>query len=490
MDHGFIVMRNAQRKLQVYKISESVKIYLWDFLNMRFDYLRPPLDVFHMPAVHQGMSYIGAAPEWVLRPIKGGEIRLFAASESVELNERLNRQNAKQLEWLHSPVMEVNAVPVVLQNARFERGFCYLDGRIWLNGASGLRARTQFHQTNTDEWRRERLLTAFRRTRNNATRSIAPFEGDETQFDVAIELKNGFNYYHFTAETLGALAHFEMGGLSRPLRLHLPDGELKGFVHDFVTLLFPKIAPLVQYISRPVAYETVRSVYCHNHYLYAFNDASVDAVLGAQGCDPRWPATARNPANAFRANKNLVDHNLRLLRECALRHVRAREVDRRPKLVWMGRDEGGMARGRGMSGQEPLLHALEARGFVHVVLEKMTPLEQIEAMQAADIIIAPHGAGLVNMIYAKAGARVIEIGTRQTQLHRWGDFVKCAHIARCRYDTVFADIEGLDSPQHVPPMKQGHRGIHIGQNAMAQILSIVDGDLGAAAASAVQSGCA
>lgn len=445
---------------------------------MAVDFRRPPVDVLHMPTIHHGVSYLGRKPGWIVRPVEAAEFRMFAESESAELRCRQKASIQRLLARLPAGALEIRSSPVLLENARFARGMVQISERFWLNGASGGRVRTKFEVGNPERWRLDRYLGAFRRSRSDGLAETAgPGQDDAANLDVAIELKNGFNYYHFSTETLGSLAHFVEDGSDAAITLHLPKGEIKGFVSRFIAAVFPQLQDRVRFETKPRRYKRVRSVYSHQHYVYAANDALVTQALADPALDPRWSEILRNPLHVKLAAMQSHDSSLRMLRNAGLAQLRAAEPTATPRLIWMGRDESGDARARGISGHQPLLEALSARGFQAVAFEHLSPIEQIAAMNNADVVIAPHGAGLANMIYAKPGARVIEIGTRQTQLHRWGDFLKCAHVSRCRYDTVFADIDGVSHPTEVPPMADGHRGVRIGRRATDRILKIVDESL-------------
>ncbi|WP_323716101.1 glycosyltransferase 61 family protein [Paracoccus aminovorans] len=442
---------------------------------MQIEFTRPPMTLFHMPGLHPGISYLGPAPDWIMRPVAGAEIRLFAESDDDAL--RANQQNAidRQQERLLTTVMEINCAPVVLENAVFSKGAGAIDGRLWLNGAAGGRQRTRFDQQNRADWRQSRLHWAFRRARNGAELPLPVWENRARGLPVAIELKNGFNYYHFTAETLGCLAPFVGDESDQPIRLHLPQDNARGFVMGFIQAVFPTLAPRIEIVATSTGYDRVRAHYSHRHYLYQVADPRIRQAVEQEGVDPRWQDHIRSEP-LYRKNVAMAsyDSSLRALRDHALRQVPPGMVRRMPRLVWMGRDESGAARARGITGAEPLLQALAGRGFVQVAFEHLTPIEQIAQMQAADVLIAPHGAGLANMVYAKTGALVIEIGTRQTQQHRWGDFLPQAHVSRCRYDTVFADVAGLSQLSRIPPVSQGLLGVHVGKRSARRILDLVD----------------
>ena len=446
---------------------------------MSIDYTLDPGDVFHIPALQDGIAYLDERPDWILRPVTGATIRMFSESEDAGLQAQMAQKCAAEQSWELSPVFEVRASPVLLRDAEFARGLVRLSDRILLSGAAGSRARVSYQQKNKSPAQFEALLKFFRQSRNTGPRKIGVYRGDISQTDIALELRNGFNYYHFTTETLGSLCHYQTDRSAGTIRIHLPGKQIKPFMQRFVADLFPEIADRVTFTSAKTRYAAVRSVFSHHHYLYTMNDPSVEDVLGAAENDPRWPVSARNPAHFGRAAKFTFDSSLRMLRDTALQRINQARVKTLPKRVWLGRDEDSDgARARGLAGHRPLMEALTARGFETIAFESLSPLEQIEAMHAADIVISPHGAGLANMIYAKTGARVVEIGTRQTQLHRWGDFLKCAHVSRCNYDVVFADVLGLDDLGKVPAMSDGHRGIHIGKRATDRLIAIVDEEIG------------
>ncbi|WP_199258320.1 glycosyltransferase 61 family protein [Paracoccus binzhouensis] len=455
---------------------------------MKIDLARPPMSVFHMPGLHPGLSYLPPRPGWILRPARGARVRLFAESDDPGL--RRAQQNAidRQQRRMLDSVMEINCAPVLLEDATFRNGFATIGERVWLNGAAGGRMRTRYDEKNRAEWRQSRLHDAFRRARRSAHQPLPVWKEPVEDLPIAIELKNGFNYYHFTVETLGCLAAFADDDSGQPINLHLPQDHVRGFIPNFIAAVFPGIADRVAFVSRRQSYERVRAHYSHRHYLYQTGDERIRAAIAEPEVDPRWAGQLRSESLCCKTIAMAsYDSSLRLLREHALCQLPARLVGERPRLVWMGRDEGGEARARGITGHKSLLAELSARGFRVVAFEHLSPLEQIAQMQAADIVIAPHGAGLANMVYARPGALVIEIGTRQTQLHRWGDFLSAAHVSGCHYDTVFADVAGLSDLGRVPPVSDGLLGVHVGRNATRRILELVDEALAQDAAQPVSS---
>ena len=67
------------------------------------------------------------------------------------------------------------------------------------------------------------------------------------------------------------------------------------------------------------------------------------------------------------------------------------------------------ARGRRLREEEAVLAALAPRGFEAVEMETLSFDEQVRLMGETEAIVAPHGAGLTNMIFCQAGAMVMEI---------------------------------------------------------------------------------
>ena len=70
------------------------------------------------------------------------------------------------------------------------------------------------------------------------------------------------------------------------------------------------------------------------------------------------------------------------------------------------------ARRRRLHNEAELWRELEPRGFVKIVAEELPWPEQIIAFSQARVIVAPHGAGLANLVFCQPGARVVEFFNR------------------------------------------------------------------------------
>ena len=72
----------------------------------------------------------------------------------------------------------------------------------------------------------------------------------------------------------------------------------------------------------------------------------------------------------------------------------------------------GKARRRRLVNEAVVWGWLETQGFAKVHLEELTWAEQIRAFASARVIVSPHGAGLANLVFCRAGTRVVELFNR------------------------------------------------------------------------------
>jgi capsular polysaccharide biosynthesis protein len=77
--------------------------------------------------------------------------------------------------------------------------------------------------------------------------------------------------------------------------------------------------------------------------------------------------------------------------------------------LYITREKAGRRR---VSNEAELCRLLEARGFRKVHAEELSWREQINAFAQAKVIVAPHGAGLANLVFCQPGARVVELFNR------------------------------------------------------------------------------
>jgi len=91
------------------------------------------------------------------------------------------------------------------------------------------------------------------------------------------------------------------------------------------------------------------------------------------------------------------------------------------------------AKNRRMVNEDELISTLAPLNPQKIELETCSVSQQINLFRQAKIIIAPHGAGLTNMVFAQTGAHVIELfgGTYRNPCYE-----KLAAVVGCRYTAV------------------------------------------------------
>ena len=77
-----------------------------------------------------------------------------------------------------------------------------------------------------------------------------------------------------------------------------------------------------------------------------------------------------------------------------------------PRRLYVGRSA---QYGRELSNEDEILRFLEPLGFEFVLPERLQFAEQVELFQQAEAIVAPHGAGLANIVFCRPGTVVIEL---------------------------------------------------------------------------------
>lgn len=76
------------------------------------------------------------------------------------------------------------------------------------------------------------------------------------------------------------------------------------------------------------------------------------------------------------------------------------------KKVFISRKKASYRR---ILNEDEVFHMLEPLGFIRYNLEDLTVLEQVHLFHHAEVIIAPHGAGLVNLVFAQPNALIVEL---------------------------------------------------------------------------------
>lgn len=92
---------------------------------------------------------------------------------------------------------------------------------------------------------------------------------------------------------------------------------------------------------------------------------------------------------------------------------------------------------RKLENEDVLVRALETRGYKELVMSDLSLEDQLSAFAHAESIVAPHGAGLVNVMFARSSARLVEIMPAN---YRYAYFFRLAQLRGMRYTEVVADV--------------------------------------------------
>ncbi|GAB4381884.1 glycosyltransferase family 61 protein [Albidovulum sp.] len=419
------------------------------------DFKADPEDIFLDPGAHGGLA-LTDAPGFFWRERPAGRIHGFAASAHPALNQRISAfVDATMRLKRFSRAVEFNCVPAVLRDAAFKKSFITVGDRALLNGASGTRLQNRYIWANSDgdtdaEERLTRYLGGCAARNGQFALPVRPDDFDPNM-DFAVECRNSFNFYHFVTETLCQLCVLDGLGHRGRIFIHHPNNPAKtrGFTRAFIEALFPELADRVRFERSPRGYDRVLTALSFQNLYFQYGPGAIARVdaLAPRGS---WMWQGDRPSRATQSllSMNSYETTLARLRARALKAVAGRDAGHLPRRVFVGRDDE-QARQRAMRGEAALFARLAPLGFERVAFEHLEPLDQIAIMANAEVVIAQHGAGFTNMLFAAPQTHVIEIGTFQTARFRWGDFWKHAQISGCRYVSFYADHDHPD-PDYEP----------------------------------------
>ncbi|MDD9269972.1 glycosyltransferase family 61 protein [Paenibacillus sp. GCM10023248] len=123
------------------------------------------------------------------------------------------------------------------------------------------------------------------------------------------------------------------------------------------------------------------------------------------------------------------------------------------------------ARKRMLTNEADIYAYLKPYGFHYVILEDLTVAEQIQLFASAEIIVAPHGAGLTNMVFTPPGAAIIEL-VAPSLVHNCYPILSSL-IGHRHYYIIG---EGERPPEYVDPHDRS-ADIHIAMDDFKEIMS-------------------
>jgi len=109
----------------------------------------------------------------------------------------------------------------------------------------------------------------------------------------------------------------------------------------------------------------------------------------------------------------------------------------RPRRLYISRSGSSVRR---IINESELFAKLRAYDFEFLCLEGISMREQIAAFQSADVIVAPHGAGLANLCFCRPGTRVMEITTPFRVLSL---FTRLANAANLEFHLHIAEAKDI-----------------------------------------------
>jgi capsular polysaccharide biosynthesis protein len=81
----------------------------------------------------------------------------------------------------------------------------------------------------------------------------------------------------------------------------------------------------------------------------------------------------------------------------------------RPRRIYLARPK---AIRRSLSNEDALLDLLAGAGFTVVEPERLAFAEQVAALEAAEVIVAPHGSALLTLMFCHGTKRIVEVETK------------------------------------------------------------------------------
>ncbi|MEI4471522.1 glycosyltransferase family 61 protein [Frigidibacter sp. MR17.24] len=441
---------------------------------------RPPLkaltaeDVF-FPGLDTGLRLVGAF-DATPRAIPPLDLAVLSAASSAA--HRLETRRILLRFLRHRRFATGLCFPTLLvavDDLGLDRSLVTIGGRYLFSGAAGLRllARLGRGPGADEDQRLARLADALAERRADNPLRLPPASDADLRRDLVIPTRNLFNFYHFTRETLPQLALVARHGLTGDIVIPSPSREVAGFVRDQVDSLFPELAPRLRFAFGPFRAEGALMPLDTTWLYYLGEHAGSAAIDGMARRGWLWPP------------RRLVERGVRTLLQNAtedtLPELRARMLARlapppaRRRRIYVRRRPG--RRDRAVVGEADLIAMLDGLGFETLCFEDHDVTAQAQIVSEAEVLVAPHGAGLTNMLFAREGCLVVELSTLQTAQARFGDFNALAMTAGVRHLHVFVDHDWPD-PDHVPRIStDGHVGQRLAPGQIALLRSVLTAHL-------------
>ena len=132
---------------------------------------------------------------------------------------------------------------------------------------------------------------------------------------------------------------------------------------------------------------------------------SESCLLGTRDCGAIRASNLIVPCHRIMPGHAFPEWSVEFLRSRLLPGT-CSKTESLPKRLYVSRRN---ARHRRVRNEQEIVSFLERRGFQVVIPEELTFTEQVALFHGAEIVVAPHGGGLTNLVFCPSGAAVIEL---------------------------------------------------------------------------------
>lgn len=400
-------------------------------------------------------------PEWYWKEKTGAVVDAWSVADDftyisdqtiARLNE-LTQNSAK--EKGRRKIVEFNCGLVYAPEIQVGNRTFHIDGRKVSIDYNRLLVAREFK----DEFARQ-VAVSRAATQN---RTITTASVTKNDMPVYVQARDIHYFFHFMTETLPQFATIQDEGLNGPITL-CDLNDPPSYVMGFVEAQFPQLSKRLTISGKR---ENVKdALIVADLEDISRTHAAIDFPPLAEGADMRNQAQSPHGLLGISTMfSNSHSANLRRLAEIGRERVADMDKSHLPKRFLISRQK---AKRRKLVGEDKLLQKLKPFGIEPFIAEDYTPLEQIAAFSQAELILAPHGAGMTNVLFASPDCHAIELTQRQ-YVGRARHFIRLADVAGCGYEVVLCDEAG----EHVEMKANVGNDVALSDQAIDKITSHV-----------------
>ena len=129
------------------------------------------------------------------------------------------------------------------------------------------------------------------------------------------------------------------------------------------------------------------------------------------------------------------------------------KVTKQDRKIYISRRN---AKHRRFEQEDIFYQKLKAAGFERIEMETLTLQQQIEVMRRAKAVIAPHGAGLTNLVWCRPGTKIVELfGYEYVNVCYWN----ICNMLQLRYAFAIGERKLAIEPRSARPAMDHSRQI-------------------------------